>query len=230
MMYTMPKNLLSICVNFALATQRGISVGLCRNTPISVLRLRVIRLFLLFALAIAVLLGENTAAVILHVQAKLTRLILSFAEARRKVAVQILDTVFFGHLFADLTHQLVILVRADKQGRGKPVVAVLGGVARGFLETQRIAGRTAVVPVGINSFDELAQAVLVLNLQLEINAFCILNERILAHFVLFHRMNVGIVPKTYRLDTLLPQRVDARNGAGRTADMKKCSGQKIKPF
>ena len=63
---------------------RGISVGLRRNTPISVLRLRVIRLFLLFALAIAVLLGENTAAVILHVQAKLTRLILSLAEARTK--------------------------------------------------------------------------------------------------------------------------------------------------
>ena len=107
---------------------------------------------------------------------------------------------------------------------------MLGGVARGFLKAERIASRTAVVPVGIDSFDELAQTVLVLNLQLEINAFCILNERILAHFVLFHRMNVGIVPKTYRLDTLLPQRVDARNGAGRTADMKKCSGQKIKPF
>jgi hypothetical protein len=43
-------------------------------------------------------------------------------------------------------------------------------------------------------------------------------------------MNVRIVPKAYWLDTLLPQRVDARNGAGRTADMKKCSGQKIKPF
>ena len=105
-----------------------------------------------------------------------------------------------------------------------------GGVARGFLKAERIAGRTAVVPVGINSFDELAQAVLVLNLQFEINAFCILNERILAHFVLFHRMNVGIVPKAYRLDAFLPQRVDTRNGAGRTADMKKCSGQKIKPF
>ena len=209
---------------------RGISVGLCRNTPISVLRLRVVRLFLLFALAIAVLLGENTAAVILHVQAKLTRLILSLAEARRKVAVQILDTVFFGHLLTDLAHQLVILVRADEQGGGEPVVAMLGGVARGFLKAERIAGRTAVVPVGINSFDELAQALLVLNLQLEINAFCVLNERILAHFVLFHRMNVGIVPKAYRLDALLPQRVDARNGAGRTADMKKCSGQKIKPF
>ena len=77
---------------------------------------------------------------------------------------------------------------------------MLGGVARGFLKAERIAGRTAVVPVGINSFDELAQAVLVLNLQLEINTFCILNERILAHFVLFHRVNVGIGTKTYRLD------------------------------
>ena len=151
------------------------------NAPVFILRLRVGRLFFLFALAIAVLLGENTAAVILHVQAKLTRLILSFAETRRKVAVQILHTVFFGHLFADLTHQLVILVRADKQGRGKPVVAMLGGVARSFLKAERIAGRTAVVPVGINSFDELAQAVLVLNLQLEINAFCILNKRCLLY-------------------------------------------------
>ena len=107
---------------------------------------------------------------------------------------------------------------------------MLGGVARGFLKAERIAGRTAVVPVGINSFDELAQAVLVLNLQLEINAFCILNERILAHFVLFHRMDVRIIPETHRLDALLPQRVDARDRAGRTADMKKCSGQMIRPF
>ena len=172
---------------------------------------------------------EHTAAVILHIQAELTRLVLSLAETRRKVAVQILNTVFFGHLLTDLAHQLVILVRADEQGGGEPVVAVLG-VARGFLETQRVAGCTAVIPVGIDSFDELSQTVLVLDLQLEVDALCVLNKRILTHFILFHRMNVGIVPKAYRLDALLPQRVDARDGAGRTADMKKCSGQMIRPF
>ena len=107
---------------------------------------------------------------------------------------------------------------------------MLGGVARGFLETQRVAGCTAVIPVGIDSFDELSQTVLVLDLQLEVDALCVLNKRILTHFILFHRMNVGIVPKAYRLDALLPQRVDARDGAGRTADMKKCSGQMIRPF
>ena len=70
------------------------------------------RRFFLFALAVAVLLGEHTAAVILHIHTKLTRLVLSLAEARRKVAVQVLDAVFFGGLLADPAHQLMILVRA----------------------------------------------------------------------------------------------------------------------
>ena len=124
----------------------------------------------------------------------------------------------------------MILIRTDEQRRSELVIAVLGGIARGLLEAERVAGRTAVVPVRVDRFNKPAQAVLVFDLQLEINAFRVLNKRILAHFVLFHRVNVGIVPKAYRLDALLPQRVDARDRAGRTADMKKCSGQKIRPF
>ena len=200
------------------------------NAPVFILRLRVGRLFFLFALAIAVLLGENAAAVVLHIQSQLARLVLSLAETGRKIAVQILDAVLFGHLLADLTHQLMILIRTDEQRRSELVIAVLGGIASRLLEAKRVAGRTAVVPVRVDRFNKPAQAVLVFDLQLEINAFRVLNKRILAHFVLFHRMDVRIIPETHRLDALLPQRVDARDRAGRTADMKKCSGQKIRPF
>ena len=177
------------------------------------------RRFFLFALAIAVLLGEHTAAVILHIQSKLTRLVLSLAEARRKVAVQVLDAVFFGGLLADPAHQLMILVRTDEQRRSELVIAVLGGIASRLLEAKRVAGRAAVIPVRVDRLDKPAQAVLVLDIQLEMNAFCVLNERILAHFVLFHRMDVRVVPETHRLDALLPQGVDARNRTRRTADM-----------
>ena len=195
----------------------------------SALRLLGSGLFL-FAFAVAILLGKDAAAVILHIHAEFTRLVLSLAEAGREIAVQIGNAVFCGGLLCDLPHQLVVLIRADEQGRGKLIVAVLGGETRRFVKAERIAGRTAVVPVGVNGFDKPAQPVFIFDLQLEVDALCVFHQRVFTHFVLFHRVDVGIVPKTYRLDTLLPQRVDARNGAGRTADMKKCSGQKIKPF
>ena len=177
------------------------------------------RRFFLFALAVAVLLGEHTAAVILHIHTKLTRLVLSLAEARRKVAVQVLDAVFFGGLLADLTHQLMILVRTDEQRRSELLVAVLGGVTRGFVKAKRVAGRAAVIPVRVDRLDKPAQAVFVLDFQLEIDALCVLNERILAHFVFLHRVDVRVVPETHRLDALLPQGVDARDRTRRTADM-----------
>ena len=113
----------------------------------------------------------------------------------------------------------MILIRTDEQRRSELVIAMLGGIARGLLEAKRVAGRAAVIPVRVDRFDKPAQSVFVLDFQLEINTFRVLNKRILAHFVLFHRMDVRIIPETHRLDALLPQGVDARDRTRRTADM-----------
>ena len=65
-------------------------------------------------LGVAVLLAEDAAAVLLHIQPQLAGLLLSLAEAGAEVAVQKRNTVLRGHLLGGLTQQLMVLVWADK--------------------------------------------------------------------------------------------------------------------
>ena len=72
-------------------------------------------------LGVAFLLAEHAAAVFLHIQPQLTRLLLSLTEAGAEVAIQEGDAVPGGGSLGGLAQQVVVLVGADEQRAGEAV-------------------------------------------------------------------------------------------------------------
>ena len=77
---------------------------------------------------VAVFLAEHAAAVLLHIKAQRTGLLLSLPEAGAEVPVQEPDTVLPAHALRCLCQQLMVLVGAHQQGGGEAVIAVPGGI------------------------------------------------------------------------------------------------------
>ena len=68
---------------------------------------------------VAVLLAENAAAVLLHIQLCLPGLFLSLLESHTEIPVEELNTILFCQPFADLPDQFMLLIGAHQQGGGK---------------------------------------------------------------------------------------------------------------
>lgn len=100
-----------------------------------------------FCLEIALLLGEDAAAVFLNVHAKLPRTLLPGAEQRAEIAVEERHAVFGGGTLCDLAQQLVVLIRADEQRGGKGIKAALFGLVRGGIQAHGVALDAAAVDV-----------------------------------------------------------------------------------
>ena len=90
-------------------------------------------------LLVALLLGEDAAAVFLDIKAQLARPCLSVAEQRAKVLIVKLHAVCLARAVGDVTHQLMLLVGADEQRRGKRIEAALLCHARRLKKPHLIA-------------------------------------------------------------------------------------------
>ena len=113
----------------------------------------------------------------------------------------------------------MILIETAQQGGGEGGKAVLRGVFRRALDAVLIAVAAAVVDVLRHGAHELAQAVVLLYDDLYADGGGKLQQAVAPRFVFFPRMDVGIVPERHWLNALGAQRIDAGEGAGRTAGM-----------
>ena len=165
--------------------------------------------------AVAVLLGEDAAAVFLHIEAELAGFGLPLAEANAKVAVEKLHAVEVGGTLAGLDELLVLLVGRDEEGGGEGVEAVLLG-ALGRLAN---ALGVAVIDAAVRNIRghiaaEFVEAVIFADDKLGVDAFCVIFEAVAAGPILHVRVDVGIVPKKRGLDAFRAEAVDTVNAAG----------------
>ena len=171
---------------------------------------------------VAVFLAEHAAAVLLHIKAQRTGLLLSLPEAGAEVPVQEPDTVLPAHALRCLRQQLMVLVGAHQQGGGEAVIAVPGGILGRLGQPQGIAHAAAVVDIPADRPAELPQAVILLHNKLHADGRGVGHQRVPPGLVLLIGVDVRVIPVGHRLDALAPQLLDAGDGAGSAAGVHQC--------
>ena len=124
-----------------------------------------------------------------------------------------------GCFFGNRYDQLVILIRADEQGRGKRFKAPLGGTACRFFQTLSIASDAPIVKIVAHRLQKRTQTVFVVDDQRQVDRFCVFFQRGFTASIFGVRMNVRIIPISCWLDTFVPQGFNTPNGARGTADV-----------
>ena len=170
-------------------------------------------------LEVALLLGEDAAAVFMHIKPQLAGALLPGAEERPEVAVEKPDMELVGGAFGNLAHQLVLLIRADEERGGEAVKAARGGGLGSGKQTELVAFHAAIGQIVRNGADEGAQGVFVALEQRQTDRCGIFAHAVAPCAVFREGVDIRVVPEARQLDALLTQRVDALIGAGRAADV-----------
>ena len=170
-----------------------------------------------FRLQVAFFFRKYASAIFLHIEAQFPGAILTLMEIRAEIPVQKRNTEFFGSLLSHSAHQLVVLVRADEQGRGEGIKTMFGGILGCPAEPHFVTFDTAAGDVVCNGANEGTKTVVVLFHQRKLNGCGIVPQCVSAASVFRERMDIGIVPVAGYIDAFLTKCFDAHVGAGCTA-------------
>ncbi len=166
---------------------------------------------------VAVLLGKNAAAILLHVEAKLPGPLVSLPEIGAEIPVEEGDAVPLRGGAGSCGDGLMVLVGAGKQGGGESCKAVLCGVAGRLLQPVPIAVAAAVVNIRGHMLHKFPQTVVLLDPHLHADGGGILQQAVPPGLVFFPGVDIGVIPERHRLDALGAQWLDAAERAGSAA-------------
>ena len=113
----------------------------------------------------------------------------------------------------------MVLIGADEQGGAKMGESVLRRVLGHRAEAHPVAVQAAAGVVAVHIVQKRPQAVLAPDDQLQADAAGVLLQRLPPGAELRIGVDVGVVPVSGGLDALLPEGLDAHDGAGRAADV-----------
>jgi hypothetical protein len=166
---------------------------------------------------VAVLLGKDAAAILLHVEAKLPGPLVSLPEIGTEIPVEERDAVPLRGGAGGCGDGLVVLVGAGKQGGGESGKAVLCGVAGGLLQPVTVAVAAAVVDVSGHMLHKFPQTVVLLDTDLHADGGGVFQQAVPPGLVFFPGVDIGVIPECHRLDALGAQWLDAAERAGSAA-------------
>ena len=170
-------------------------------------------------LLIAFLLGEDAAAVFLHVKAQLPRTGLAVAEHGAEILIIKFHAVFLRRAVGHVAHQLVLLIGADEQRRRKRVEpALLRGPCR-LKKAHFVAFDAPARDIAGYLAHEWPQAVIVAHEKGQLDGLRVFLQAVPPGAVFGKGMDVGIVPVAGQVDPIRAQRVDRHIRAGRAADV-----------
>ena len=170
-------------------------------------------------LGVPVLLGEDTAAVLLHIEAQLPGLGLPLPEAGAEIPVEEPHAIACRERLSRPADALVVLVGADQEGGGEVGEAVFRGEAGGLLQAGGVAVGAPVLDVPRHRLDEAPQAVLLPDRQVQADGGGVVHQGVPPGLVLLIGVDVGVIPESGGLDALVPKAFHTVDAARRTADV-----------
>ena len=170
-------------------------------------------------LLIALLLGEDAAAVFLHIKAQLPRTGLAVAEHGAEILIIKFHAVFLRRAVGHVAHQLVLLIGADEQRRRKRVEpALLRGPCR-LKKAHFVAFDAPARDIAGYLAHKWPQAVIVAHEKGQLDGLRVFLQAVPPGAVFGKGMNVGVIPVSGQIDPIRAQRVDRHIRAGRAADV-----------
>ena len=169
---------------------------------------------------VALFFGEDAAAVFLQIEAEGASFGLPLAETRAKITIKKLYARESSKLLADRAQLIVLLIRRNQQSSSKSIIPMFSGKADSFGEALSVAIiNTAVGNIGNHITAEFVETVIFVDNQLGADSGGIIFEAVATGLVLDVWMDVGIIPKKYRLNILGVQTVNTINAARCAAGM-----------